>query len=156
MKAKRKCDQCGHETESYLNPVPTMDIIIELEGGGIVLIKRKNPPFGWALPGGYVDYGESLEEAAVREAMEETGLRVTLLRQLHTYSKPDRDPRGHTISTVFIAYAAGQPAASDDAAEIGLFTRSTLPHPLAFDHEAILADYFRQVHEKNPANPNPS
>ena len=81
-----------------------MDIIIEIEGG-IVLIERKNPPFGWALPGGFVDYGESFEQAAVREALEETGLRVTLTRQFHTYSDPGRDPRQHTASTVFIATA---------------------------------------------------
>jgi ADP-ribose pyrophosphatase YjhB (NUDIX family) len=98
--------------------------------------------FGWALPGGFVDYGESLEEAAVREAREETGLDIELVRQMHTYSGPNRDPRLHTISTVFIARASGRPAAADDADKIGLFTQATLPLPLAFDHELILADYF--------------
>ena len=105
--------------KEYKNPVPTVDIIIEIqrEDGkeGIVLIKRKNPPHGWAIPGGFVDYGESLEEAAVREAKEETSLDVQLKKQLHTYSDPDRDPRQHTISTVFVASARGRPKAEDDA-----------------------------------------
>jgi len=141
-KIKRRCANCGAETESYRNPLPTVDIIIEVEGRGIVLIKRKNPPLGWAIPGGFVDYGESLEDAAMREAKEESGLDVTLIRQLHTYSRPDRDPRHHAISTVFIARAAGTPVAADDAAEIGLFTRYHLPHPIVFDHREILEDYF--------------
>lgn len=127
----------------YHNPVPTVDIIIELPEG-IVLIRRKNPPPGWALPGGFVDYGESLEDAAVREAKEETALAVTDLRQMHTYSRPDRDPRGHTISTVFIARASGVPRARDDAAAVAVFTENNLPSPLAFDHAEILTDYFRR------------
>lgn len=117
-----------------------MDIIIEIMGG-IVLIERKNKPLGWALPGGFVDYGESLEQAAVREALEETGLHITLQRQLKTYSAPGRDPRHHTISTVFIATAAGSPKAGDDAARTTIFTQHNLP-PLVFDHAEILADYF--------------
>ena len=117
-----------------------MDIIVETMGG-IVLIERKNKPFGWALPGGFVDYGESLEKAAVREAYEETGLRVTLKRQLKTYSDPDRDSRHHSISTVFIATADGPPTAGDDARNSGIFTQQNLP-PLVFDHAKILADYF--------------
>ena len=128
----------------HRNPVPTVDIIIELESGGIVLIRRKNPPPGWALPGGFVDYGESLEEAAVREAREETGLQIKILRQFQTYSRPDRDPRQHTISTVFIARAAGRPQAGDDAGALGVFTRDNLPARLAFDHAEILNDYFNQ------------
>ena len=135
-----QCPDCGRELQIYRNPVPTVDIIIEL-ADGIVLIERKNPPHGWALPGGFVDYGESFEQAAVREAREETGLEVTLVRQFHTYSDPDRDPRQHTASTVFIATAAGTPAAADDAVRVEVFTRNTLP-PLVFDHERILADYF--------------
>ncbi|MBA4393807.1 MAG: purine-nucleoside phosphorylase, partial [Desulfobacca sp.] len=140
---------------SYKNPVPTVDVIIELPGGKIVLIQRKKPPFGWALPGGFVDVGESLEEAAVREAREETSLEVSLVRQLHTYSRPDRDPRGHTISTVFIAQAQGTPQAADDAQGIGVFDRLSLPFPLAFDHHQILNDYFdqseiRDTMEKKP------
>jgi ADP-ribose pyrophosphatase YjhB (NUDIX family) len=132
--------------KEHKNPVPTVDIIIEIqrEDGkeGIVLIKRKNPPHGWAIPGGFVDYGESLEEAAVREAKEETSLDVQLKKQLHTYSDPDRDPRQHTISTVFVASAQGRPKAEDDAQEIGIFTREEINFSLAFDHNRILADYF--------------
>jgi len=118
-----------------------VDIIIECEGR-IVLIKRKNPPRGWALPGGFVDYGESLESAALREAKEETGLEVALVRQFHTYSEPHRDPRHHTITTVYIANARGRPKAGDDAAEAVLFSQATLPESIAFDHRAILDDYF--------------
>jgi ADP-ribose pyrophosphatase YjhB (NUDIX family) len=129
--------------KKHRNPIPTVDIIIEIPNG-IVLIKRKNPPFGWAIPGGFVDYGESLEQAAIREAKEETSLDVKLKRQLHTYSDPSRDPRFHTISTVFIAEAEGQPKAADDAKEIGIFTEETLPDNLCFDHKKILKDYFRE------------
>jgi ADP-ribose pyrophosphatase YjhB (NUDIX family) len=139
---KRACPRCGLETEDYRNPIPTVDIIIEITGRGIVLIRRKNTPVGWALPGGFVDYGESLEKAAVREAFEETSLRVELAGQFHTYSDPSRDPRQHTISTVFIARADGTPKAADDAAEIGIFTKEQLPEMLMFDHAEILADYF--------------
>ncbi len=129
-------------SKEYKNPLPTVDIIIELESGGIVLIKRKNPPYGWAIPGGFVDEGESLEDAAVREALEETGLRVRLRCQMHTYSAPGRDPRFHTITTVFVASASGTPVAGDDAAGVGVFSRENLPADLAFDHGAVLEDYF--------------
>lgn len=125
------------------NPIPTVDIIIELESGGIILIRRKNPPPGWALPGGFVDYGESLETAAVREALEETSLRVQLVELFHVYSDPNRDPRQHTMSTVFIATASGTPRGEDDAAEAGVFSEQDLPPQLAFDHSQILRDYFR-------------
>ena len=132
-------------TGTYRNPAPTVDVIIEVErpdgGRGVVLIRRANPPHGWALPGGFVDYGESLEAAAVREALEETSLRVDLVRQVHTYSDPRRDPRGHTISTVFIARASGTPAGADDAAEAAVFAVGELPAEMAFDHGAIIADY---------------
>jgi 8-oxo-dGTP diphosphatase len=132
--------------QEFKNPVPTVDIIIEVTSGAdpgkkIVLIKRRNPPYGWAIPGGFVDYGESLEAAAVREALEETSLAVSLVRQFHTYSDPARDARKHTISTVFIARAAGTPSAGDDAAEAGLFGIDDLPVPMAFDHADILRDY---------------
>ncbi len=136
----------------YRNPFPTVDIIIELTADighdidekKIVLIKRKNPPFGWALPGGFVDYGESLEHAAVREAKEETSLNVELVRQFHTYSEPERDPRQHTISTVFIARAKGTPKGMDDAEAAEIFSIQDLPGKLAFDHGNILNDYINQ------------
>ena len=141
-KIVNKSAKCGAETEHYGNPFPTVDIIIELDNRGIVLISRKNYPFGWALPGGFVDYGESLEDAATREAKEETGLDVKLIGQFHTYSRPDRDPRHHSISTVYIAKASGTPRAADDAKEVGIFTKDALPSPIAFDHKEILDAYF--------------
>ena len=115
---------------------------------GIVLIKRKNPPFGWALPGGFVDYGECLESAAKREAEEETSMKVELLYQLGTYSDPSRDPRHHTISVVFVGRATGTPKAADDAVEVGIFDRLSLPDHLAFDHGEILRDYFKRCCSK--------
>ncbi|HEY3356629.1 MAG TPA: NUDIX hydrolase [Polyangia bacterium] len=127
----------------HRSPAATVDIIIELAGGGIVLIERKFAPHGWAIPGGFVDYGEKLSAAAVREAREETSLDVTLTDLLGCYADPARDPRQHTISTVFVARAAGRPVAADDAQGIGVFTQAALPAPLCFDHATILADYFR-------------
>jgi len=134
------CPTCGSQVKLYRNPFPTVDIIIEIQDG-IVLIERKNPPHGWALPGGFVDYGESLESAAVREAREETSLEVSNLRLLGCYSDPGRDDRMHTISTVYIADGCGQPVAADDAANVGVFRLENLPSPLCFDHAAILEDY---------------
>ncbi|KAB2891236.1 MAG: NUDIX hydrolase [Desulfobulbaceae bacterium] len=133
-----ECPHC-HRPIRPKNPTPTVDIIIEVDSR-IVLIERKNPPFGWALPGGFVDYGESYEQAALREALEETGLTVTGLRQFHTYSDPGRDARQHTASTVFIGQAEGAPTAGDDAGRADLFDPDDLPE-LAFDHARILADY---------------
>jgi ADP-ribose pyrophosphatase YjhB (NUDIX family) len=140
------CPKCQNEIEVYQNPIPTVDIIIEIESKGIILIKRKNPPYGWAIPGGFVDYGESLEKAAVREAKEETNLDVKLIKQFHTYSDPKRDRRHHSISTVYIAKGKGIPKAKDDALEIGIFNESTLPEEIAFDHRAILKDYLKRVY----------
>jgi ADP-ribose pyrophosphatase YjhB (NUDIX family) len=137
------CPKCKKEIEVYKNPIPTVDIIIEIESKGIILIKRKNSPFGWAIPGGFVDYGESLEEAAIREAKEETNLDVKLIRQFHTYSDKKRDPRHHSISTVYIAKGKGKPKAKDDALEIGIFNELNLPDEIAFDHRLILKDYFK-------------
>ena len=133
------CPHCNKEIQPR-NPVPTVDIIIEIDTR-IVLIERKNPPYGWALPGGFVDYGESFEEAAAREALEETGIVVRDLRQFRTYSNPGRDSRMHTASTVYIGKGEGSPQGGDDASQAELFTRDNLP-PLAFDHATILADYF--------------
>jgi ADP-ribose pyrophosphatase YjhB (NUDIX family) len=141
-----ECPHCGKPVALYRNPLPTVDIVIMVTGG-IVLIKRKNPPFGWALPGGFVDYGESLEQAAVREAREETSLDIELVSQLGAYSDPKRDPRHHTVTVVFIARATGEPFAADDAVEIGIFHQKNLPKPLAFDHEKIIEDFYRLNHE---------
>jgi len=124
-------------------PFVTTDVIIQV-GKGIVLVKRRNPPFGWALPGGFVDPGESLEEAARREIKEETGLTVRNLEQFRTYSDPNRDPRFHTVSTVFTARARGRPRAASDAADARVFTSSQWRQlAIAFDHGRILADYLR-------------
>ena len=119
----------------------TVDIIIEY-ADGIVLIERKNPPRGWALPGGFVDYGETAEAAAVREVREETGLTLKNLQQFRVYSDPSRDPRGHTVSIVFTANGSGKPKADTDAKTVKVFNEKSLPETIAFDHRKILADYF--------------
>jgi ADP-ribose pyrophosphatase YjhB (NUDIX family) len=128
------------------SPRLTADIIIQMDGDPrrIVLVKRKFPPPGWAIPGGFVDWGETVEAAAMREAKEETGLDVEIARQFHVYSDPARDPRGHTVAVVFIARAAGEPAGGDDAAEARIFTPEDLPAEIAFDHRAILDAYFNE------------
>lgn len=125
-------------------PRLTVDVIVEVGKDRLVLIRRKNPPPGWALPGGFVDAGETVEQAAVRETLEETSLRVELVRQFHVYSDPARDPRGHTVSVVFIGCAQGEPRAADDAAEARTFPVDALPQELAFDHGRILADYLNR------------
>lgn len=130
-------------------PVPktpplAADIVIELvdrPGRPILLIERKHPPHGWALPGGFVDVGERVEDAAVREAREETDLAVELTALLGVYSEPARDPRGHSVSVVYVATAHGEPRAQDDAASVRVFELEALPDRLAFDHSTILADY---------------
>lgn len=127
---------------SYRNPLVTVDVIIEVNDG-IVLIQRSNPPHGWALPGGFVDYGESLESAAKREAREETSLEIILVEQFHSYSAPNRDPRHHTVTTVFIARSLEIPKAADDAKDAVIFPMASLPDPIAFDHRRIIDDFHR-------------
>jgi 8-oxo-dGTP diphosphatase len=124
-------------------PSPTADVIVELAAGGIVLVARRFPPPGWAIPGGFIDVGESAETAAIREVREETGLAVTLVELFGVYSDPTRDPRRHTLTVVYVGRADGVPRAGDDAADARALTETTLPSPLAFDHGRILADYFR-------------
>lgn len=128
----------------YRNPFPTVDVAI-LCGGGVVLVRRRNPPLGWALPGGFVEEGEALEAAADREAEEETGLKVRLVEQFFTYSDPARDPRHHTITTVYLAEAEGVPAGADDAAEARVWPWEALPPSLCFDHARILSDVSRYL-----------
>jgi 8-oxo-dGTP diphosphatase len=149
------CPSCGSQVKQYRNPFPTVDIIIELDSG-IVLIERRNEPFGWALPGGFVDYGESLESAAVREAREETSLEISNLRLMGCYSDPARDDRMHTISTVFIATAQGIPRAADDALNLAIFRLDSLPERLCFDHTRILADYATLYSNRKGAKRPPS
>lgn len=144
MKNTLSCPHCGRDVVTYRNPIPTTDIIIAVDER-VVLIKRKNPPYGWALPGGFVDYGESAEHAAVREAREETSLEIGDVRLFGVYSAPDRDPRHHTLTVVFTANAEGIPVARDDAEDVGLFSADDVPSPMAFDHGTILADYFHRT-----------
>ncbi len=143
-----KCPDCGSSVTEYTNPAPVVDIIIEMplpDGSpGIVLIERKHEPYGWAIPGGYVDYGETVETAAIREAKEETNLDITGLRQMHVFSDPMRDPRSHTISTTFMARASGEPQGGDDAKTAKIFPVADLPQNLVFDHNTIL-DHYLQV-----------
>ncbi len=134
---------------SYRNPAPTVDIIIELVDRPhrpIVLIERHNSPLGWAIPGGFVDYGESVEVAARREAQEETGLQVELIEQFLVYSDPSRDRRQHTLSIVFLATGRGELNAGDDAKSVGIFEFWCVPGNLCFDHDRILRDYWQYRH----------
>jgi 8-oxo-dGTP diphosphatase len=132
-------------------PLLTVDVLVHLPGRGIVLVERKNPPLGWALPGGFVDVGESCEAAAVREMREETGLDVELTALLGVYSDPARDPRGHTASAVYIAQALdpSRLLAGDDAAAAAVFPLGALP-PLAFDHGRIVRDYVTRLASLRP------
>jgi 8-oxo-dGTP diphosphatase len=149
MQEKRTCPQCGATVKAFRNPFPTVDVIIRV-GESVVLVERRNEPKGWALPGGFVDYGESLEAAAAREAHEETGLYLVDLRQFGAYSDPARDPRQHNISVVFTADGVGELRAGDDAAGAALFSLDALPAPLCFDHARILDDYRRGAGPMRP------
>ncbi len=142
------CPNCGHGVRVYRNPLPTVDIIInyreENKIRGVVLIRRNHAPLGWALPGGFIEYGESAEAAAVREAREETGLEIGDPVQFRVYSDPDRDPRHHTLTVVFSATAQGRLRAGDDAAAAEVFGWEAIPADLCFDHARILAEYAAQ------------
>ncbi len=155
MALLKTCPSCGHEIPFYRNPVPTVDVVIFIPGQGVVLVARKNPPPGWALPGGFVDYGETVERAAVREAFEETGLAVTLTGLVGVYSDPKRDPRMHTISVVYTAEVANPKAlnAGDDAAEARIFPLDKLPAKLAFDHGQILKDFVASLGGRDASGP---
>ncbi len=145
MKGGVTCPACGREFVSHQYPVPTVDILIRRRKGkkdAVLLVRRKNPPHGWAIPGGFIEYGERAEDCAVKEAREETGLKVTLGGILGVYSDPARDPRFHTISVVYLAEGAGEPKAGSDAGDVCVFTEDELPAEIAFDHRKILADYF--------------
>lgn len=143
------CPDCGRKIDVYKNPAPTVDIIISPEPGQVLLINRANPPYGWALPGGFVEVGETTEEAAVREAMEETGLQVELLGLLGVYSDPTRDPRRHTISIVYLARTSDEPpVAGSDAADCRAFNLHELPADLCFDHGLILKHYQDALHNR--------
>jgi len=129
-----------------VTPVLAADAIVELEPGKVVLVRRRNPPHGWAIPGGFVELGESVETAVRRELLEETGLRLEHVRQMHTYSEPGRDPRFPTVTVLFAATATGTLRAGDDAADARLFALDDLPGELCFDHRAILDDYRTRRH----------
>lgn len=136
----------------FRNPTPTVDVLVYHPARGVLLIERKNPPAGWALPGGFVDEGETVEAAAVRETREETGLEVALLQLLGVYSDPARDPRKHTMSTVFLgqAHDLDALAAGDDAGRAAFFPLEALPEAVAFDHRRILEDFRQQLRRLNP------
>jgi 8-oxo-dGTP diphosphatase len=130
----------------HKNPFPAVDIIIEMidrPERPIILIERHNPPYGWAIPGGFMDYGEPAEETARREAMEEIGLEIRLVDLLQVYSDPARDQRHHTISMVYIATATGEPKAGDDAKDVKVINIWEIPKNLCFDHDLILHDYLQ-------------
>jgi ADP-ribose pyrophosphatase YjhB (NUDIX family) len=136
--ANEKCEKCGR----YNGPSVAVDVIIRLDRS-ILLIKRKNPPIGWAIPGGFVDLGESAEEAAKREMQEELGVRIYDISQLYTYTDPKRDTRGHIISIVYTATTSDVPVAGDDAVEFKIVDPNNLPEDLniVFDHRIIISDF---------------
>ena len=137
------CPHCGEPYSCYLNPTPTADVIIYDQNLGVVIISRVNEPRGYALPGGFIDYGEMAEEAAKREMLEETGLDVDLIGLLGVYSHPKRDPRQHTLTTVFVGKAKDvtKLKAGDDAKGAAFYKLDQLPSPIVFDHAKVLADF---------------
>lgn len=153
MKKDVICPWCGKSWQEYANPKPTVDVIIYDQQKGVVIIKRRNFPHGYALPGGFVDEGESVEHAAIREMKEETGLDVKLTGLLGVYSRPDRDPRQHTISTVFIGEPVDPVAlkAGDDAAEAVFYPLDKLPEPIVFDHLDVLNDFKKVISNERSA-----
>ena len=155
MKKTDICPHCGKQLSRYFNPTPTVDIIIHDPARGIVIIERGNEPHGFALPGGYIDEGEQAELAAIREAQEETGLDVELEGVLGVYSRPDRDPRQHNMSVVFVARPLNpeQLRAGDDAARAAFHRPENLPSPLVFDHQKILDDYRKVLQGKRALAP---
>lgn len=136
-----RCPNCGFIVHVYRNPFLTVDCIILNREGEVLLIERKNPPHGWALPGGFVDYGESLEDAVRREIKEETGLELQSVFQFKAYSDPGRDPRHHTVTVVFWAESDDRPKAGDDARKCAFFPLNSLPSPMAFDHGKIIKEF---------------
>ncbi len=143
MKRQVLCPHCGKPYSCYRNPAPTADVIIYTPEQGVVIIRRANEPLGYALPGGFIEEGECAEAAAIREMREETGLIVELTGVLGVYSRPDRDPRQHTLTVVFTGKPQNSHAlcAGDDAAQAAFFPLDALPSPLVFDHEQILRDF---------------
>lgn len=146
MELTTNCPNCGKPVQVYRNPFPTVDTVV-FRRGRVLLIRRRNPPEGWALPGGFVDYGESAEAAAARELREETGLEVVTLRLVGVYSAPGRDPRFHTLTVVYLAEATGDVQAGDDAADARWFSLAALPDEIAFDHRQIIEDAVRHQPE---------
>jgi 8-oxo-dGTP diphosphatase len=136
----------------YRNPKPTVDVVI-VTPRGVVLVRRANPPHGWALPGGFIDEGEPAEVAAIREVREETGLHIALDDLLGVYSDPARDPRFHTMAVVYTARSDGTPVGGDDALEARCFSLDALPAPIAFDHKRILQDY--RTFQSTGSRPDP-
>lgn len=155
MNHPRYCPSCGTLVVKYSNPLPTADVVIHDEKRGIILIRRKNPPLGMALPGGFIEEGESAEHAAVREMKEETGLDVRLEGILGVYSWPLRDMRCHTLTTVFVGRCTDSDAlhAGDDASEAAFYDPDHLPGPLCFDHARILGHFRDWLEGRRPLLP---
>jgi len=142
MEEYLRCPNCNSNVLKYKNPAPTADVVA-IQEGQVLMILRRNPPEGWALPGGFIEYGETAEHAAERELREETGLSSTSLRLVGVYSDPERDKRYHTLTVVFAAEVSGQLEAGDDALEARWFPLDDLPEQIAFDHRKVINDACR-------------